>query len=125
MPRTQLAGLSLLLLSEVPETPDAGETEAQERRKSVARIAALLTPRELVDVLKWPFCVGEAQKLVLAELERKTLRSFGSDPWKFVEQVESLGINGLDRQVLDLPAKRPRIEDAIAELQALVPSTAQ
>jgi hypothetical protein len=35
-----------------------------------------LSKRELVEVLKWPFCVGEAEKLVLAELERKLTAEF-------------------------------------------------
>jgi energy-coupling factor transporter ATP-binding protein EcfA2 len=118
--QTRLTALSALFLTKVPPPPKQSETEAQERM-IVAKVASLLTAKELADVLKWPFCVGEAQKLVLAELERKTLHSFGGDAWKFVEQVESLGINGLNRQFLDLPAKRPRIESAITELQALVP----
>ena len=35
------------------------------------------------------------------------------------------GISGLSRQTLDLPAKRPRIEDTIQELQALLASIRQ
>ena len=119
--QTQLSALSAVFLSQVPPPPKQSKTEAQ-KRTIVAKVASLLTAQELAEVLKWPFCVGEAQKLVLAELERKTLRSFGGDAWKFVEQAESLGINGLNRRVLDLPAKRPRIEGAITELQALVSS---
>jgi hypothetical protein len=70
-------------------------------------------------VLKWPFCVGEAQKLVLAELEKKAGRTFNGRVWKVIEQTDSLGIAGLDRAFLTAPAKRPRIEDAIKELEAL------
>jgi hypothetical protein len=66
--------------------------------------------------------VGEAQKLVFAELEKKikekTGRTFDGDVWKFVEQVDSLRIDGLDRKFLDQPAKRPKAEDALKEIQA-------
>jgi hypothetical protein len=58
----------------------------------------LLNLRELVEVLKWPFRVGETQKLVFTELEKKIReksgRIFGVDVWKFVEHVDSLGIDG-------------------------------
>jgi hypothetical protein len=66
---------------------------------------------------------GEAQKLVFAELEKKikekTGRTFDGDVWKFVEQVDSLRIDGLDRKFLDQPAKRPKAEDALKEIQAI------
>ncbi len=71
-------------------------------------------------MLKWPFCVGEAEKLVLAELERKLTEefkrpiAFGGDLGKFVEQAESLGITNHKT-----PAHRPRLEDVQKELAAL------
>ena len=74
----------------------------------------LLGSQDLAEVLKWPFCVGEAQKLALAELEKKTGREFGGDIWKFVEQAPSLGIKDLDA-----PAKRPKVEDALKELKSV------
>jgi energy-coupling factor transporter ATP-binding protein EcfA2 len=119
--KTRLAALSLLFLTEVPGPPKHGETEAPERT-TTASTAALLTPQELAEALKWPYCVGEGQKLLLAELGKKTRRDFGGDVWKFVEQADSLGIRGLDREFLDLPAKRPKIEDAVKELQSFIPS---
>jgi len=73
-----------------------------------------LKTEDLTEVLKWPFCVGEAQKLVLAALEKKTHRTFGGDLWKFVEQAPSLGIENLDR-----PAQHPNAEEAIKELETL------
>jgi hypothetical protein len=61
--------------------------------------------------------------LVFAELEKKIRekmgRAFGSDLRKFVEQVDSLGIDGLDRNFLDQPAKRPEAKDALKELEAI------
>ena len=75
-------------------------------RKEVTELCQLLSPQELAEVLKWPFTVGEAEKIVLAELERQTGQTFGGDVWKFVEQAQSLGIKGLDA-----PAKQPHVGD--------------
>ena len=75
---------------------------------------ALLEAQDLAEVLKWPFCVGEAEKIALAELEKKEGRKFGDDIWKFVEQAPSLGIKDLDA-----PAKRPKVKDALTELKSL------
>ena len=86
---------------------------------NMCSVWATIAPTNLVEVLKWPFCVGEPQKIVLAALGKRTGWDFGGDVWKFVEQVDSLGIPGVNREFLDLPAKRPRIEDAIKELETL------
>ena len=89
-----------------------------EERELLVRSCRLLTLQDLAEVLKWPFCVGEAQQIVLAELERQLTEkfqrpiSFGGDVWKFVAQGESLGIKNLDT-----PAKRPSVEEALAELE--------
>jgi hypothetical protein len=113
----QLVALSNILLDQIPDPPKIGEVEPEER-KQLAKLYATLRPQDLAEVLKWPFCVGEAQKLALAELEKQTRGEFGGDIWKFVEFVEqapSLGIKDLDA-----PAKRPKVEDdAIKELKSL------
>jgi hypothetical protein len=75
-------------------------------RKEVTEWCQLLSPQELAEVLKWPFTVGEAEKIVLTELERQTGQTFGGDVWKFVEQAQSLGI-----KELDAPAKQPHVGD--------------
>jgi hypothetical protein len=121
--QTQLAALSFLLLRPVSSSPLHGEPEAHDRI-TVAKVCSLLATNvlattDLVEVLKWPFCVGEAQKLVLVELGKRTQRDFGGDVWKFVEQVDSLGIPGVNSRSLELPPKRPQITNAIAELQLL------
>jgi hypothetical protein len=78
------------------------------------RLSAALGAQDVAEVLKWPFCVGETEKMVLAELEKKTGRQFGGNLWKFVELAPSLGVKDLDA-----PAKRPRVEDALAELRTI------
>ena len=71
-------------------------------------------PQELAELLKYPFCTGEAEQIVLDQLKAKTQRDFGGDLWKFVEQADSLGIKDLDS-----PARRPSPSDALNELNAL------
>ena len=93
--------------------PAPGEEESEDRRR-LAATCALLPAQDLAEVLKWPSCVGESAAFILAELEKKTGRSFGGDVWKFVAQARELGIHDLDA-----PAQRPRLEDVRAELAAL------
>jgi serine/threonine protein kinase/flagellar motility protein MotE (MotC chaperone) len=45
-----------------------------------------LSAQTLVDVLKHPFCVGEARRLVLEQLSRHYYRPF-TDQWEFVQYV--------------------------------------
>ena len=94
--------------------------QGRARANTVAALLRPLNKEQLVEVLKWPFCVGEAEKLVLAKLERKLTDEFkrpiffGGDLGKFVEQAPSLGITNLAT-----PAHRPRLEEVRKELDAL------
>src|SRR5262249_36058233 len=104
-----LFALSHIFMGEVPAAPQQGQEEAQEEpkvRKEVTELCQLLSRQDLAEVLKWPFTVGEAEKIVLTELERQTGRTFDGDVWKFVEQAQSLGITGLET-----PARQPRVGD--------------
>jgi hypothetical protein len=65
-------------------------------------------------VLKYPFCTGEAEQMVLNELERKTGRKFGGDVWKLVEQADALNIKDIKN-----PTQRPSALDALKELDTL------
>ena len=102
-----------MLLGMIPGPPAQGEGEPEER-KQLGVLYVLLSAEDLAEVLKWPICVGEAQTMALAELEKQTGGKFDGDLWKFVEQAPSLGVTHLDR-----PPKRPEIEDAINELEKL------
>ena len=66
-----------------------------------------LPPQTLVDLLKHPFCVGEAQRAVLDALEFTYKRPF-ADQWEFVEfvQKENPLDNGWPLDLLTSP-KRP------------------
>jgi len=110
---TQLFALSNTLLRTIPGR-SKDEKEEPQLRKIVVGLSALLSSQDLAEVLKWPFCVGEAEKIVLAELEKKTGKVFGGSVWKFVDQAPALGIKNLDQ-----PAKRPSAERALKELETL------
>jgi hypothetical protein len=53
-----------------------------------------LSTQELVDLLKSPFCVDQARRVVLEQLERRYRRTF-ADHWAFVRFAEQQGL-GLD-----------------------------
>ena len=125
--QTQFAALSFLMLKQVSPPPGEGGFEAQDRA-TIAEVCSLLATnvqatKDLVEVLKWPVCVGEAQKLVLAELGRRTGQDFGGDVRKFVEQVNSRRISGVEPRCLELPPKRPQITNAVEELEVLIATT--
>jgi hypothetical protein len=111
---TQLLVLSFVLLGEISSNPSYKSNDWYLSREIVAALSTLLSRQDLAEVLKWPFCVGEAETIVLAELEKKTGKSFGGNVWTFVELAPALGVKNLDQ-----PAKRPRAEDAIKELENL------
>ncbi len=76
-----------------------------------------LNEADLVEILKWPFCVGEAQKLVMRSLEDKLSKrldrtvNLGGDLDKLVAEAKDLGVEDLDK-----PARRPTLADALHEL---------
>lgn len=129
-PRLRLYTMSNFLLYPIGAPPSEGEHEARDRELFQALLKPL-NKDDLVEVLKWPFCVGEAEKLVLEALEvklsadenvRRKVKgpiSFGGDVRKFVAQAESLGIKNHKT-----PAVRPRLEDARKELVAILKSGA-
>src|SRR5271166_4287336 len=110
---TQLLALSNLLLGPVPKKKDEGE-EQPSVRKLLTAVCAQLRPQNLAQVLKYPFCTGEGEQIVLDELETKIGRQFGRDMWKFVEEADSLGIKDIGS-----PAQRPSAKDALNELDKL------
>ena len=46
----------------------------------------------VVEMLKDPFCHPAAERLVLAELERRLESEFGGDVWALVERAEEFGV---------------------------------
>jgi hypothetical protein len=80
--RTHLLALSNMLLQPVSE----GKEQPYDRKllsavelKLLAEVCAELRTEDLVEVLKYPFCTGEAEQIVLNQLKTKTHRDFGGD----------------------------------------------
>ncbi len=113
--RTRLVALATICRAEISPPPGVGAEDSPDRAV-VAQTCRMLDAADLAEVLKWPFCVGEARRLVLAALEKKLGRTFGGNPWRLIEQADSLEITGLDCSALDRPAKRPSVKAAIEEL---------
>jgi hypothetical protein len=61
-----------------------------------------LSTQELTNLLKQPFCVGEARRVVLKQLERRYRRTF-ADHWEFVRFAQQQNL-GLD---FTTPPRRP------------------
>ena len=98
-----------------PVSKEAAEgTEQPYDRKLLTAVCAQLRPQDLAEVLKYPFCTGDAEQIVLLQLEAKISRNFGGNVWKFVEQADALGIKDIGS-----PAQRPSVQDALNELNKL------
>jgi len=98
-----------------PVSRDAADGKKQPYdRKLLAEVCAQLRTEDLVEVLKYPFCTGEAEQILLNQLKALTGRDFGGDVWKFVEQA-----NALDIEDIGSPAQRPSAQDALNELNKL------
>jgi hypothetical protein len=116
--RTQLLALSNMLLQPVSE--EAGESKEQPYdRKLLKDVCAHLRTQDLAVLLKYPFCTGEAEQIVLNQVKRNPdrngdVRNFGGNVWKFAEQADALDVKNIDS-----PATRPSVQDAIEELNEL------
>jgi hypothetical protein len=118
--RTHLLALSNMLLRPVSKEAPEGKEEPNDR-KLLAEMCAQLRTEDLAEVMKYPFCTGEAEKIVLSFLQArmepnrlKAVIAWDGIVWKFVEQADSLGIKDIDN-----PAKRPKAQDAFRELDTL------
>jgi hypothetical protein len=110
---TQLLALSNMLLRPVSKGAANGEEEPNDR-KLLAEVCAHLRMEDLAEVLKYPFCTGEAEQIVLNQLKALSGRDFGGNVWKIVEWADALGVKDLES-----PAKRPSLGDALKELKEL------
>jgi hypothetical protein len=102
-----------------PVSIEAAEGKEQPLDRELTKgVCAQLRAEDLAEVLKYPLCTGEAEQLVLKQLQTMTGQDFGGDVWKFVGKADSLGIRDIDS-----PATRPLVRDALNELVGLqVPS---
>jgi hypothetical protein len=102
-----------MLLLVTPQEKAEG-TEQPYERKLLVTVCAQLSPQDLAEVLKYPFTTGEAEQIVLNQLNTKTGRDFAGNVWKFVEQADALEIKDIGN-----PARRPLAQDALNELHKL------
>ena len=96
-----------------PVSKAEGE-EQPDHRKLLAGVCAQLHTQDLSELLKYPFCTGEGEQIVLDQLKAITGRDFGGNVWRLVEEA-----NGLDIKDIGGPAQRPSAADALKELDAL------
>lgn len=115
---TRAYATSAFLPAGISEAP-VGFEEMEIDRKLFLDYCDSLSLKELSDVLKWPFCVGEAEQIVLSALERR-LSDLTKDPVdlggnvnRFRERAGKLGVEGIDS-----PPARPSFDAAMDELNA-------
>jgi hypothetical protein len=71
--------------------------------EALANVPGYLTAATVIQLLKYPMCVGPPRDSLLRCLETRTGRLFGGDVWRLVEQASDLG---LDADALVTPPKR-------------------
>jgi hypothetical protein len=96
---THLLALSNMLLQPVSEVAAEGKERTHDR-KLLTEVSTQLSKEYLAQVLKYPFCTGEAQEIVVKQLKAKNV-------WEFVEQANSLGVQDIGN-----PVRRPSAQDA-------------
>lgn len=69
-------------------------------------VPGTLDQSKLINLLKWPNCIGEFRSAILERLERQTQQEFHDDVWVFVEWAHSSGL--VDRLNLDLSSPPSR-----------------
>jgi AAA ATPase domain len=114
-PFTRLYALSNMFMNPIPAAPKTPDEESEEnsRRNAAIKLASVLSERELIEALKWPFCVGEAQKIVLEQIESKSGGTSQPNLWDFLTQ------DSLRRRFdLETPPQRPKAERVMQELKA-------
>jgi hypothetical protein len=111
--QTHLLAISNLLLTPTSKKQNRGDEEAGHQKLLVA-MCAQLRLEDLAEVLKYPFCTSEAKQIVFNQTEAITGRDFGGNVWKFVDQANLL-------EVYDVysPAKRPKTQDVLKELDQI------
>jgi len=59
---------------------------------ALSAVADKCDVRTIINILKFPLCVGPLRKVLLLSLERRTGKTFGGDIWCLVEQADALGL---------------------------------
>jgi TIR domain len=106
-------GVSEMSSEEKPSDP---KTEPKDR-KAVRETCMKMDKQTLAEILKWPVCVGEAEKIVLGVLEEKLkaegkVVDFHGNVWELAWQAKELGIVDGEK-----PPVRPTLKAAMEELR--------
>lgn len=96
------------------------QTASGEAVNQAHAILNAMTLDELVDVLKWPTCIGNNRNKVLQLLEEKTGGKFGNDLWRFVKAAPTLD---LTEDTLKRAPARPTAGMAAKELEQFLNSS--
>jgi hypothetical protein len=107
---SHFGGVGELMKSLHPVVPGEGYRLRDKicARQLLVEVCRQLRTEDLVELLKYPFCTGEAEHIVLNQLKATTGPDFGGNLWKFVEQADSLSVKDIGS-----PAKRPSVQDAL------------
>jgi len=71
----------------------AGDSLAlQDLVDALAGIPGYLDAAKVINLLKYPMCVGPSRDSLLRSLETRTGRAFGGNVWRLVEQASDLGL---------------------------------
>ena len=119
-PHAQLYSCSWLLLDRISTSSASGRVPEADRNAFLAACRVLSTT-QLVEMLKWPFCVGEAEHIVLEELGAKKAGRLATDfQGSLGEFIRFAQTRPELRPLLATPAKRPRADDALRDLEGIV-----
>jgi len=69
--------------------------------EALATVSGDRNPQQLIDLMKWPTCVGEVRAPLLAKLEQQTGQKFEGNVWNMVKWAQA---NGYD---VKSPPQRP------------------
>ena len=59
---------------------------------ALAGVPGYLDVATVINLLKFPMCVGPPRDSLLRSLETRTGKAFGGDVWRLVEQASDLGL---------------------------------
>ena len=85
---------------------------SREDSERAASLCDSLSNNDLVEVLKWPYCVGDAESIVLSELGTRfeETRKFEWGIWELLEECSAIGV---PQTIIDTPAKRPVVHGSL------------
>ncbi len=118
----------LAIATWLEQEPDLGFGPERADHRNLKLLLGELSEADLIEILKWPFCLGEPQKLVLRALEGKLTDRLGTrihlgsdDPSRGISIASLFGgaaaaVGSYRLDGVDKPARRPLFAEALEEL---------